>query len=190
MQKALAAAAPLANDRRAVTDSDGAPQRTPKLQLRVPAQNWYDGQLPGCVSVFLPRPDRPDKLDWCGGSVTRDCARQLLSAGLAVLMCTGKRVRGIRPVLHERGRIERLVVRGASVGQPKLSGSTWTQGRLPNWAWHEVFYQVMNSCRTQPLPPWSWEEIVTASRPARRTNVIEMPKRPCWREILAKRIAA
>lgn len=108
-------------------------------------------------------------------------------------MRTDRRVRGIRPVLHERGRVERLVVRGVSVGQPKLSGSTWTQGTLPNWAWQEVFYQVMNSCRTQPLPPWSWEEIVTASRQARRTrrtNVIEMPKRPCWREALAKRIAA
>jgi hypothetical protein len=180
--------APLADGRRGVKDSDGPPRRT--LQLRVTADDWYDGQLPRRVRVFLPRPDHPDKFVWSGGSVTEGCARQLLFEGQAALMSTGRRVRGIRPVFGERERVKRVILRGASVGRPRLSGPTWTQGTLPNWAWHEVFYQVMNSCRSRPFPPWTWEEIVAASRQARQANVIEMSKRPNWRETLAKRIAA
>jgi hypothetical protein len=156
----------------------------------VTADDWYDGQLAGCVRVFLPRQDAPDKFVWSGGSVTKDCARRLLFEGQAALMRTGRRVRGIRPVFGERERVKRVILRGASVGRPRLSGPTWTQGTLPNWAWHEVFYQVMNSCRSRPFPPWTWEEIVAASRQARQANVIEMPKRPNWRETLAKRIVA
>jgi hypothetical protein len=183
--------APLADGRRGVKDSDGPPRRT--LQLRVTAEDWYDGQLPSCVRVFLPLPDDPDKFVWSGGSVTENCARQLVSEGQATLMRTGRRMRGIRPVFGERERVKRVILRGASVGRPRLSGPTWTQGTLPNWAWHEVFYQVMNSCRGRPFQPWTWEEIVAASRQARQTrraNVIEMPKRPSWRETLAKRIVA
>ena len=180
--------APLADGRRGVKDSDGPPRHT--LQLRVTPHDWYDGRLAGCVRVLLPRQDAPDKFVWSGGSVTKDCARQLVFEGQAALMRTGRRVRGIRPVFGERERVKRVILRGASVGRPRLSGPTWTQGALPNWAWHEVFYQVMNSCRSRPFPPWTWEEIVAASRQARQANVIEMPKRPNWRETLAKRIVA
>jgi hypothetical protein len=179
--------APLADGRRGVKDSDGPSRHT--LQLRV-TDDWYDGQLAGCVRVFLPRQDAPDKFVWSGGSVTKDCARQLVFEGQAALMRTGRRVRGIRPVFGDRERVKRVILRGASVGRPRLSGPTWTQGTLPNWAWHEVFYQVMNSCRNRPFPPWTWEEIVAASRQDRQANVIEMPKRPNWRETLAKRIVA
>jgi hypothetical protein len=105
-------------------------------------------------------------------------------------MHTSRRVRGIRPVFGERERVKCVILRGASVGRPRLSGLTWTQGTLPNWAWHEVFYQVMNSCRSRPFQTWTWEEIVAASRQTRRANAIEMPKRPSWRETLAKRIVA
>ena len=75
MQKALAAAAPLAIDRRAVKDSDGPPQRTLKPQLRVPAQDWHDGQLPGCLRVFLCR-GRTARTSWFGAAVaSREIAR-------------------------------------------------------------------------------------------------------------------
>jgi hypothetical protein len=49
--------APLADGRRGVKDSDGPPRRT--LQLRMTADDWYDGQFASCVRVFLPRPDDP-----------------------------------------------------------------------------------------------------------------------------------
>jgi hypothetical protein len=57
----------------------------------------------------------------------------------------------------------------------------WTLDKLPDWA-QSAFLKVTLECGA-----WYRRGSV---RPRRRTNVIEMPKRPSWREKIAERTAA
>jgi hypothetical protein len=158
--------------------------------VTIPITDLREGDWKGLVRLLSPEPPH----EWTGSSLTPDCARRLLKENNVCLLRKSKnRIRGVYPVF-DKPEVSQSSLRGPSLGRPKRSGASWTQRALPAWAWREVFYQVLNSCRNQPLPAWSWDQIVAASQaasqPRRRGNGVEMPKRPDWRETLAKRIAA
>jgi len=163
-----------------------------KLQLVIPARECGDANLPRSVRVFVPSAEPPYRPKWSGLWVSESFARQLLGQSLAVLMRTGKRVRGIRLVFPEGECVERVNIRGSSYDKPKRWGNTWIQPHLPSWLFREEFYQVLNSSRTRPFQ--SWDEIRVARRvalkPSRSTKPREMPKDVCSRETPAqKRVA-
>lgn len=136
--------------------------------------------------------DQEGQWRWSGSSVTDDCARRLRDEGIVELMYTKGRVRGIRPLpIPKKPPTKRVIIRGPSVGKPHQDGATWLYGELthkvrvgkdyeerdtklaavqalPQWLWHEVFYSVMNSCRTRPFEPWTWDEICREAKKLRK----------------------
>jgi|SRR5579863_2039065 len=148
------------------------PLLKPKLQLRIPANEIFEGDLPGLVRLF-----RLEDSKWTGCSVTDDCARRLLHERLVELMYRKGKVKGIRPVPpHKREPVKVVIIRGQSLGKPYLDGATWMQPKLPDWVWHELFYAVMASCRPKRIEPWTWDEILNAAREIQRSR---RPRKRC-----------
>jgi hypothetical protein len=150
---------------------------TPKLQLRIPAGQIFEGRAPGLVRLF-----RMEDSKWTGCSVTDDCARQLLHEGLVELIFRKGKVKGIRPIpAPPREAVKVVIIRSGGVGKPYLDGATWVQPRLPDWVWREVFYAVMASVHYRHFKPWTWEEIYSAAKSIRSSDhrarpVAEEPK--------------
>jgi hypothetical protein len=140
--------------------------------------------------VFVPNPNPPHNPVWSSLWVSETCARRLVEEGRAVLIRTGKRVRGIQLVFIKGEPVERVNIRGTSFAKPSRSGATWIPAHLPRWLLREDFYQVMNSCRAQPFPPWSGDASRALHHPSRPTNLIEMPKTASGRETPVKKRAA
>lgn len=130
----------------------------PGLQLVMPASEARD-HAPGLYRVFDPFND-----NYVGFSISEEFARRLIHLGLVECVRTGKRVRGVRPVIVKRPPVKVVEMRGACVGQPSEVGPGWLQGVIPDWCWHEIFYQVMNSVREKPFELWTWDEILKAAR--------------------------